>query len=211
MIFKNRTEAGKLLGMILAKKNYQNSVIFGLARGGVITAAAVAAKINAPLEVLVVRKLASPVNPELGFGAIAPSGVEVINWETAEKLDLTPTDVKEISKKEQEELTRRLFKYRGNKKYDSLKNRVAILVDDGIATGVSMRAAIVFVETLHPDKIIVATPVCAADTSAEIKKEVDKVICLNSTENFWAVGQFYEEFTQTTDEEVIKALKQFQK
>lgn len=207
MTFKDRTEAGKLLGVILAKKKYQNSIVFGLARGGVVTAAAVAAGIKAPLEVLVVRKLASPANPELGFGAIAGSGIELINWETAGKLDLTLAEVKEISEREQKELVRRLSKYRGNKKYANLENRVAILVDDGIATGVSMRAAIAFVTTLNPEKIVVATPVCATDTLAEIKKEVDEVICLNSTDNFWAVGQFYEEFTQTTDEEVTKALK----
>lgn len=207
MIFKNRTEAGAKLGREIKGRNYQNPMVFGLARGGVVTAAVVAREIKAPLDVLVVRKLASPESPELGFGAIAGNGIEIINWETAEKLDLTLAEVKEISETEQKELVRRLSKYRGGKKYASLKNCTAILVDDGIATGVSMRAAIAFISTLSPLKIVVATPVCAADTLTEIKKEADEVICLNSTENFWAVGQFYEEFTQTTDDEVIKALK----
>jgi predicted phosphoribosyltransferase len=209
MIFKNRTEAGRLLAQKLNVDYYCNPIVFGLARGGVITAAAVAKTIHAPLDVLVVRKLCAPSNPEFGFGAIAPKGTEVIDWLTAEKLGLNPFDIEEISNNERIELERRINIYRAGKNYRTLKNRTAILVDDGIATGVSVRAAIAFLESLQPESVIVASPVCATASTSSIKREVEEIICLHSTDDFWAVGQFYEEFPQVTDKEVIQALKQF--
>jgi putative phosphoribosyl transferase len=208
-MFKDREEAGKKLAKKLVEYNFKKPIVFGLARGGIVVAKEVARELSAPLDVVVVRKLGVPGNKELGFGAIAPNDVEVINWEIAEKVDITPFDIKSVSEKEKKELERRLTEYRENSEYKNLKGKTAVLVDDGIATGVSTEAAIEFIETLKPEKVVVATPTCATDTAEKIQREVDVLVCTIETNDFWAVGQFYQDFPQTTDNEVKDSLKSF--
>lgn len=208
-MYKDREEAGEKLAYALKDKDLWDPIVFGLARGGVPIATKVAEVLGCPLDVMIVQKLSSPRNPEFGFGAIAPGETEVIEWKVAEKLSLTPFDVQEIIKEKKRELGRRLKLYRKDFKYESLEGKTAILIDDGIATGVSIRAAIAFLSILEPRKIIVAAPVCAEDTAKEIEKEPNKLICLLREPNFMAVGQYYKEFSQVTDGEVIDILKKF--
>ncbi len=209
-MFQNRNEAGKKLGLEISKLKTSKPVVFGLARGGVVMAAPVAEILSCPFDVLVVRKLGVPTNPEFGFGAIAPGETEIIDWETAENLGLDPFRIEQIIKKEKKELYRRLKTYRGSLKYPSLTNRAAILVDDGIATGNTMVAAVDFVKILRPSKIIIAAAVCPTEL-IEDKFETNKVICLKKNDNFFSVGQYFKDFPQITDQEVKNTLKKFKK
>ncbi|MDD3481213.1 MAG: phosphoribosyltransferase family protein [Patescibacteria group bacterium] len=209
-MYKDRKEAGEKLAQALGLSQLENPVVFGLARGGLPVAEIVAGVLNCPLDILVVRKLSSCRYPEFGFGAIAPGETEIIDWMTAEKLGLTPFDIEQITKSEKKELYRRLGEYRESIKYESLSGKEAIVVDDGIATGVSVKAAIAFLRILEPKRIIVAAPVCARDTEKEIMKETDGVICIISDPSFMAVGQYYSNFPQLTDEEVVSILKKCQ-
>lgn len=207
MMFENRKEAGRMLADKLKKLDIENPVVFGLPRGGVITAREVAKALSSPLDIIICRKLGTPGNPELAFGAIAPKGIEYIDWEFAEKIGIKPFEIRGVIKDETKELKRREKLYRGGKRYPNLANKVAIIVDDGIATGATVKAAIEFAKILNPVKVIVASPVCAKDTSLSLLNMADKVICLLTPDDFYAVGQFYQDFPQTTDEEVIDILK----
>lgn len=209
MIFENRQEAGWLLGEKLKEEKIVDPIVFGLARGGIVTASAVAKTLGAKLDVVVVRKLASPFNPEFGFGALAPLHTKVIDDDTVLMLGLTGDELNDIIDAETEELERRLRAYRHSSTYPDLSNRTVILVDDGIATGVSMKAALIFMKRLNATDIIVAVPVCATSSLVGLKGYNLRVICLESPEYFMAVGEFYHQFDQVSDEEVTKTLKEF--
>src|SRR5262245_46940671 len=207
MIFQDRKEAGRILAERLAAyKNRRDVVILALPRGGVPVAYEVAKELNAPLDVFVVRKLGVPGQEELAMGAIASGGVRVINEDVAQMLRIPEEMIDEVAAKEEEELERRERLYRGDRPGLDARGRVAILIDDGLATGSSMRAAAAAVRGQQPTRIVVAAPVAAASTCAELRNEVDEVVCAETPEPFYAISLWYRDFTQTTDDEVRELL-----
>jgi predicted phosphoribosyltransferase len=202
----DRREAGQLLAAELAAYTERpDVVVLALPRGGVPVAYEVAGSLHGPLDVFVVRKLGIPGHEELAMGAIATGGVRVLNDEVVRAL-LPEYVIDRIEAKEREELARRERAYRGGRPPLEVSGRTVILVDDGLATGATMRAAVLALRQLHPARIIVAVPTASPETCNELKAEVDEVICAITPEPFHGVGYWYEDFTQTTDEEVRKLL-----
>jgi putative phosphoribosyl transferase len=206
--FRNRREAGRNLAEKLTSYAGRDDVIvLGLARGGVPVAHAVASQLRLPLDVFIVRKLGVPGYGELAMGAIASGGVRVLNEDVVSALQPHSERIVEaVTIREAAELERRELEYRGDRPPLEVRGRVAILVDDGLATGASMRAAAAALRQKAAAKIVVAVPVGAPDTCEEFEKEVDETICAITPENFHGVGQFYEDFSQTSDEEVRELL-----
>jgi len=204
--FANRREAGKQLGEKLRNFAGRGDVlVLALPRGGVPVAYEVAFALNAPLDVFVVRKLGVPGQEELAMGAIASSGVRVLNADVTAYVDQEVIEV--VTRREQEELTRREQLYRGDRPARDVRGQAVILVDDGLATGSTMRAAAMALRQMEPAQIVVAVPVAPAETCAEFRKEVDDIVCLVTPEPFMAVGLWYADFSQTTDEEVRELLQ----
>jgi len=207
MLFRDRREAGQKLAQVLLPYREEKPVVIGLPRGGVVVAYEVARALNAPLDVIVARKLGAPGQPELGIGAIAPGGVVLIDPYTVRLLGLTEEDIQQLIEEETKELQRRINRYRGEQPFPDVTGKTVILVDDGLATGVTARAAIRALRKLNPARIILAVPVCAPDTARLLEQEADEVICLAAPPDFRAVGLWYQDFSQTTDEEVIDLLQ----
>jgi predicted phosphoribosyltransferase len=204
--FANRSEAGKEVATKLMKyANRGDVLILALPRGGVPVAYEVARALRAPLDVFLVRKLGVPGHEELAMGAIASGGVRVLNDEVAIYFDEAAIDA--VAAREEEELKRRERLYRGDQPAPDVRGRTVILVDDGLATGSTMRAAAAALRKLQPAKIIVAVPVAAPETCDEFRSEVDEVVCAVTPEPFMAVGLWYEDFSQTSDEEVRELLE----
>jgi putative phosphoribosyl transferase len=166
----------------------------------------IARELKAPLDVFVVRKLGVPWQPELALGAIAGRGTEVLNGDVITAYNIPPHVIRTVAEREGIELKRRLQEYRGNRPLLDLRDRVVILVDDGLATGSTMRAAIRAVRHDHPKTIVVAVPVAASDTCRQLQDDVDRIVCLRVPNDFSAVGRWYEDFSQTTDDEVRELL-----
>jgi putative phosphoribosyl transferase len=207
MIFPNRTEAGRRLALLLHEyANRENIIVLGIPRGGVPVALEVARTLKAPLDVLVLRKLGVPGHEELAFGAIASGGIRALNREIIEALHISPWDIELVTEREARELKRREHAYRGRRPALDVKGRTVILVDDGIATGSGMRAAIDALRQMKPAQIVVAVPVAPATTCDHLRGEVDELICLATPEPFYGVGQFYYDFSQVSDEEVNELL-----
>jgi len=207
MRFQDRTEAGRILAERLAEyKNRHDVVILALPRGGVPVAYEVAQALNAPLDVFVVRKLGVPGQEELAMGAIASGGVRVINEDVAQLLRIPDEMIEEVAEKEREELERRERLYRGERPGLDARGRVAILIDDGLATGSTMRAAAAAVRGQQPARIVVAAPVAAASTCDQLRSAVDEVVCVETPEPFYAISLWYRDFTQTTDDQVRELL-----
>ncbi len=185
--------------------NRTDVVVLGLVRGGVPVAARVARALHAPLDVLVVRKLGVPWSPEVAFGAVGPGGVSVHNPEVESYL--SPADVASVTRSEADELVRREARYRGGRPALSLTGRVAIIVDDGLATGATARAAVAVARQMGAASVVVAVPVGAADSLAVLRAEADDVVCPMVPPMFGAVSRFYRSFPQTTDEEVVHLLE----
>jgi putative phosphoribosyl transferase len=201
--FPNRIEAGRLLAEKLEKYAGRDDVIvLGLPRGGVPAANEVAKHLRAPLDVFIVRKLGVPGFEELAAGAIASGGVRVLNEDVLSAIPHADQAVEALTARETIELQRREQIYREGRPAPELRDRIAILVDDGLATGATMRAAIKALRQRGAAKIVVAVPVGPPDTCHEIEQQADETICLSTPEFFQAVGQYYEDFTQTTDEDV---------
>jgi predicted phosphoribosyltransferase len=201
--FVNRSEAGKFLAQNLgAYVNQDDVIVLALPRGGVPVAAEVAKKLNAPLDVFVVRKLGVPGHPELAMGAIATGGVRVTNRDVVEALRIPEIVSDAVAAQEQEELARRERLYRDDLPPLDVKGKTAIVVDDGIATGSTMLAAVAALRELDAARIVIACPVIAASTYYEMRSAADDVAAAIVTDNFHSVGQFYEDFSQTTDDEV---------
>jgi putative phosphoribosyl transferase len=208
MRFANRTEAGKLLAKSLAThEGTPGLLVLALPRGGVPVAYEVARALKAPLDVFVVRKLGVPDNPELAMGAIASGGVRVLNDSVVTMLGLSPLVIDEVARRELRELERREVAYRNQRPPVVIRNRTVIVVDDGIATGSTMRAAIEALRQLNPARLIVATPTVAWATAEELRAEVDEFCALITPEIFNGVGEWYGEFPQTTDKEVFELLE----
>jgi putative phosphoribosyl transferase len=203
MRFKNRTEAGRFLAERLSSyADRTDTLVLGLPRGGVPVAYEVATALNAPLDVFVVRKLGVPGHEELAMGAIATGGARTLNHDVIEYLRIPDEVINEVTELEEQELERRERLYRDNRPARSPRDRVTILVDDGLATGSSMRAAALAVRRQQPTSVVVAVPVAASQTCDDLRREADVVICGFTPEPFYAVGLWYEDFSQTTDEEV---------
>lgn len=206
--FRDREHAGRILGERLkAYANRSDVVVLALPRGGVPVAAEVGAALRAPVDVFVVRKLGTPGQPELAMGAIASGGVRVLNDEVVRLLHLTEDTIDRVAREEQRELERRERLYRGGRPFPALADQVVILIDDGLATGSTMRAAVEAVRQHRPAKVVVAVPAAAAETCADLKVEVDEIVCAVTPQPFYAVGLWYENFEQTTDEEVRDLLE----
>lgn len=209
MRFHDRREAGRFLAsklMIYADRS--DVLVLALPRGGVPVAFEVARALHAPLDVFLVRKLGLPGHEELAMGAIASGGVRVLNGEVIRKFRITDNQIEMVAAIEQKELERREWFYRGNRPKIDTHGRTIILIDDGLATGSTMRAAVVALRQLGPSRIIVAVPVGASETCAEFQDEADEAICGQTPEPFYAVGLWYKEFSQITDEEVRHLLEQ---
>ena len=202
-VFRDRRHAGGVLADLLAHhRGAEGVVVLGLARGGVPVAHEVADHLGARLDVFVVRKLGVPGQPELAMGAIASGEVLVLNEDLVRRLDI-PTDlVLETAERETRELRRREAAYRGGRPVTDVVGRTVILVDDGLATGASMRAAVVAVRRRRPSRVVVAVPLAPATVAEELRGKVDEMVCAAMPSPFHAVGRWYQSFDQTTDEEV---------
>lgn len=201
--FANRSEAGKCLARALnAYAGRKDILVLALPRGGVPVALEIAKALGAELDVIVVRKLGVPYQEELAMGAIASGGAKVLNEDVISSLGLSEETIEAVVRKETQELSRRERLFRGERPFPEVKGRTVILVDDGLATGATMRAAVAALRQLQPEAIVVAVPVAPPDTVAKLRQEVDDLICLATPENFYAVGQWYVDFSQVSDEEV---------
>jgi putative phosphoribosyl transferase len=208
MVFHDRSEAGQLLAEKLqAYADRPDVLVLALPRGGVPVGYEVARALHAPLDVYLVRKLGVPGHEELAMGAIASGGVRVLNQDVVRALDIPEEIIEQVAGRELQESQRRERVYRGKRPPPHVRGRIAILVDDGLATGSSMRAAIAALHRQHPAKIIVAVPVGSVETCQEMQQEADEVICASTPQPFAAVGYWYEDFSQTTDEEVHDLLE----
>ncbi len=208
MIFQDRTDAGQELAARLTKyANRPDVLVLALPRGGVPVAYEVAKRIGAPLDVFLVRKLGVPGHEELAMGAIASGGVRVINEDVARFLKIPDEVIDAVTADEQQELERRESAYRDDRPPPDVKGRVVILIDDGLATGSTMRAAAAALRKQGPARIVVAVPVSAPETCNEFRSEVDEIVCAVTPEPFRGVGLWYKDFSQTTDEEVRELLE----
>jgi putative phosphoribosyl transferase len=201
--FRDRREAGRLLASRLAAyANRPDVLVLALPRGGVPVAFEVARALGAPLDVFVVRKLGVPGHEELAMGAIATGGVRVLNDQVVRALRIPEYVIEAGAGKERQELARRERLYRGDRPFPDVRGRTAILVDDGLATGTTMQAAVRALRQQQAARIVVAVPLAAPETCQELSEEVDDIVCAVTPEPFEAVGLWYEDFSQTTDEEV---------
>lgn len=208
-VFEDRRTAGRALVPELQRCELKDPIILGLPRGGVPLAYEIAVALHAPLDTIVVRKLGVPSQPELAFGAIASGGIRVINDDVIESLfSLDDDTIDNIANREMQELRRREEAYRLDRPYPELAGKDVVLVDDGLATGATMRAAAEAVKTRSPSSVVVAVPVGSASAVAKVAAIVDRVICLESPGSFYAVGQFYSDFRQTSDDEVRELLRE---
>jgi putative phosphoribosyl transferase len=207
--FADRAAAGRALAVRLAPYAADpQRIVLALPRGGVPVGFAVAEALDAPLDLVLVRKLGVPEQPELAMGAIAEGGVTVLNDEVVHALRISHGEIAQVAAAEQRELRRRAQVYRGSQPPPDLHGRVAILVDDGLATGTTMRAAIKAVRAQQPGKLVVAVPVAAPETAAMIRPDVDALVVLATPDHFGAVGLWYDDFAQTRDAEVCELLQQ---
>ena len=208
MLFRDRTDAGRQLAAKLAAYADRSDVlVLALPRGGVPVAFEVARELHAPLDVFLVRKLGVPGHEELAMGAIASGGVRVLNEDVVRMLRISDDVIDAVGAEERQELERRERTYRGNRPAPDVRGRTVILVDDGLATGSTMRAAIAALRQQRPARIVVAVPVGAPETCAEFQGEADEAVCARTPEPFYAVGLWYGDFSQTTDEEVHDLLE----
>lgn len=207
--FEDRVQAGKLLAARLGLyRNRPNVIVLGLPRGGVPVGYQIAQDLEAPLDVLLVRKLGVPGQKELAFGAIAMGGIRVLDADTIEQLRLAPQEIERTAADEQKVLEYRNELYRHGRPTTCVCGRAVIIADDGIATGSTMRAAVQAIRQQKPSRIVVAAPVASVEAASMLREEADEVVCLAQPEPFSAVGYWYRDFTQVSDEEVRWLLEQ---
>lgn len=211
MAFRNRTEAGRKLAKALAGYKDQQPVILALPRGGVPVAAEVAAVLDAPLDLILVRKIGVPIQPELAMGAVVDGGAPLIvrNEDVIALASIDEAEFKTICDSELAEIERRRQHYLGSRERVDVSGRVTIVIDDGIATGATTRAALRATRMRNPKKLILAVPVAPTDSLAALRSEADDVVCLEDHEFFMAIGAYYANFNQVADAEVIELLKRF--
>ncbi len=205
----DRRAAGRALAEALDRyAGRKDVIVLALPRGGVPVAAEIARGLDVPLDVMLVRKLGAPWQPELAMGAIASGGVRVMNDEVVRGMGISPEAIERVAQEELKELERRERAYRGNRPWPDLTDKTVILVDDGLATGATMHAAIDAVRAQNPAQIVVAVPVAPPDTVRALEPLVDEVVCLFQPEPFMAIGQWYQDFSQLTDAEVQALLEE---
>ena len=211
MPFKNRSDAGRKLARALASYKEQQPVILALPRGGVPVAVEVAAALNAPLDLILVRKIGVPFQPELAMGAVVEGGAPIIvrNEDVIELAHINESTFKAICDSELTEIERRRQRYLGSRQRPDISGHTAIVIDDGIATGATTRAALRATRMRNPKRLILAVPVAPTSAVAELRSEADDLICLEDHELFGAIGLYYADFSQVSDETVIDILKRF--
>lgn len=207
MIFHDRISAGRKLAQRLSYLKNKEVVVLGLPRGGVPVAFEVAHEINAPLDVIVVRKLGVPFQPELAMGAVGEGGVVIKNDQVIQMANISTEQFAQVQARENEEVANRATKFREGRSPISLKARIALIVDDGIATGATAQAACDVARALGAEKVILAVPVGSKEAVAALSSKADEVICLEIPDNFFAVGEWYEDFSPVSDEEVVEFLR----
>jgi putative phosphoribosyl transferase len=205
--FRNRHDAGRRLAARLLPLAAERPVVVGLPRGGVPVAEEIAVALDAVLEVFAVRKVGAPHNPEYGIGAIAEDGTWIVDRGALAALEIDDDTLAEILARERAELRRRVETYRGDRAALSLRGRSVIVVDDGVATGVTDTAALRALRRLDPRRLVLAVPVCPPDSAARLRAEADELVCLVEPEQLYGVGQWYADFTQVTDAEVLASLR----
>ncbi len=207
MVFHDRVDAGKKLADKLSQYRSKDVVVLAIPRGGVVVGFEVAGDLGAPLSVIVPRKMGAPGNPELAIGAVTEEGDTYIDSIIVESLGVTQAYIDEVKQEEVEEIKRRMKTYVGDKQRPEIQGKIVILVDDGIATGATMKAAIRTVRRHGPAEVVVAVPVAPPETIESLKELADSVVCLETPSFFYAIGQFYREFDQVSDTEVIRLLR----
>src|ERR671916_89182 len=205
--FRDRGDAGRRLAERLSRYRDERPVVFALPRGGVPVGYEISRALDVPLEVFVARKLGAPGQPEFGIGAVAPGGVRILNEDVIRRLGIPDDYVERITEREMAEVERRLRHFRGDRPEPAVRGRTVILVDDGLATGVTARAAVGALRRLEPRRLVLAAPVCAAQTAELLGPEVDELVCLDAPPDLGAIGFWYRDFAQTSDEEVIELLE----
>jgi putative phosphoribosyl transferase len=206
-MFKDRLDAGRQLASRLARYTALEPVVVGLPRGGLPVAAEVADRLGAPLDIIVVRKIGLPWQPELGIGAVAEGGIRVLNDVLVEEVGIEPIELEAATVRERVELARRVHRYRGERSAVPVDGRVVICVDDGLATGYTARAAIEAIRRGGARRVILAVPVAPEDSVAAMRGVADEVVVVDTPPRFFAIGDFYEDFAQTSDEEVVSLLE----
>ena len=206
MRFRDRSDAGRQLADRLVEFELVDPVVLGLPRGGIPVAAEIGARLGAPLEVFVARKVGAPGHEELGIGAVAEGSDELVVTDTARRLGLDEARMQELADRARREMHRRIETYRGGRELPELAGRDVVVVDDGLATGVTAEAALRALRARRPRMLILAVPVCAEEAATRLAPLADRVVCVMTRRDFFAVGQWYDDFGQTTDEEVADVL-----
>jgi putative phosphoribosyl transferase len=204
--FQDRRDAGRQLAERLAQTALNDPVVLGLPRGGILVAAEIAAALNAPLDVFVAQKVGAPGHEELGIGAVAEGSDDIVVTDTAARLGISDRQLHELAKRVRQEAERRVRTYRNDKKLPNLTGKDVVLVDDGLATGVTAEAALNAIRKHSPRRLVLAVPAGARESLTRLKTIADDTVCLLTPERFFAVGEWYDDFTQTTDGEVVEAL-----
>jgi putative phosphoribosyl transferase len=207
MRFHDRRDAGRRLGARLKHEALVDPIVLALPRGGVPVGFEIARALGAPLDVFVARKVGAPSHPEYGIGAVAEGNSMIMDGEAVRALSLSRGDFERLAATEQIELERRVRRYRHGRQLPSVTGRTVVLVDDGVATGVTAEAALRGLAAAKPERLVLAVPACAPNATARLRSVVDDVFCLHAPDEFQAVGQWYERFDQTTDEEVDRLLR----
>jgi predicted phosphoribosyltransferase len=207
-LFKDRKDAGEVLATCLAAYRDKDALVLGIPRGGVPVAVEVARGLNAEMDIIVARKLGSPVSAELAMGAVTANGGRYLNEEVIRELDVSGEYLARVTDEQMAEARRREARFRRSRPPPALRDRIVILVDDGLATGATMRAAVRSVRNAMPARLVVAVPVAPPTTCAELRREADEVVCPHQPAAFWAIGLFYQDFAPTEDSEVESLLQQ---
>ena len=205
-ILKDRVEAGKKLASAI-KSVGKDAIILAVPRGGVVVGFEVAQALRVPLDIIVTKKIGAPENPELAIGAVAEDGTYILDEDILRQIYVPKEYIAEEVERQKQEIQRRLIRYRGDVPYPTLKNREVVVVDDGVATGSTLKAALRLLHSKSANTIVVAVPVGPPETIRELKKLADRVVVLFTPEPFYAIGQFYADFSQTSDKEVIELLR----